>query len=236
MGTLTERLEKILHANVLRNTVVQKLVRMPNGRWQAHFSGQSHSFDGVLLATPAYATSELLAHSFPKASEVVARTHYCEVCSVQLVIDKKNLRRPLDGFGFLVPPNQARPILGALWVSSLFDGRCPKNQALIAVFMGGDTRRDLTKLDDNALVKTALDELTLTTLIEPKAISHRIFRHERAIPQYTLGHRDVIESVEQLCREVPSLAIAGNYLGGISAPNAIDYARRQAVRLATVLE
>jgi oxygen-dependent protoporphyrinogen oxidase len=101
--------------------------------------------------------------------------------------------------------------------------------------IGGDTRPDLAKLDDDALIKTALDELALTVLIEPKAILHRIFRHQRAIPQYSLEHRTVIESLEQVCREVPSLAIAGNDMGGISAPNTIDYCRRQAARLAGAL-
>ena len=55
--------------------------------------------------------------------------------------------------------------------------------------------------------------------IEPDMI--RIFRHERAIPQYGVDSGDRFVAVERLQQQYPGLTLAGNLRDGIGMGNRI---------------
>ena len=64
--------------------------------------------------------------------------------------------------------------------------------------------------------------LKLPTSVQPDAI--RIFRHERAIPQYVASSGERYAAIEQIQQQYPGLILAGNIRDGIGMAHRIRQA------------
>ncbi len=58
-----------------------------------------------------------------------------------------------------------------------------------------------------------------------------VSRHERAMPQYHVGHLDRIRRIEQLVSSHPRLALAGNAYDGVGIPDCVQSGQRAAERV-----
>jgi oxygen-dependent protoporphyrinogen oxidase len=56
----------------------------------------------------------------------------------------------------------------------------------------------------------------------------RIFRHEKAIPQYTVGHGKRLESLAGLLEKQPGLVLTGNSYRGIGLNDCVAAANKGA--------
>jgi oxygen-dependent protoporphyrinogen oxidase len=52
-----------------------------------------------------------------------------------------------------------------------------------------------------------------------------VYRWKSAMAQYGAGHLERIERIEQLCRQLPRLALAGNGYHGIGIPDCVRSGR-----------
>jgi len=131
----------------------------------------------------------------------------------------------LDGFGGLVPFREKRDILGALFMSSLFEDRAPKDGALFSIFMGGVRRAELCDLSDDQ-VKTILKKEICSTMklkeFNPDLI--KIIHHPWAIPQYEADTEYRLKAVTELEEKYPGLIIGGNLRNGIGMADRIHQA------------
>lgn len=235
MDVLVSALEKQLKARIYTGTALRSLRREADG-WHAALEGEQERFDGVVMATRAFEAADYLRPANPRLANALQQAVYAPVVVTHLAVKKSNLKRPLDGFGFLVPPSQQRPILGVIWVSSIFAGRCPDDEALVAVFAGGINHPEKLKWDDRKLKSRVLEELNATILKEPRADWVKFLRYPTAIPQYTNAHREVQAQVHAAMEADPALAIVGNYVGGVSAGDTVAWARAATARLAGRIE
>lgn len=120
-------------------------------------------------------------------------------------------------FGGLVPSKEQREVLGILFPSACFSGRAPENGASLAYFMGGMRHPEMVGKSDEELTEIVnrmlVDMLKYPVGTRPDTL--RIFRHERAIPQYEASTDRRIAAVERLRKLYPTLTIAGNLRDGI---------------------
>ena len=65
---------------------------------------------------------------------------------------------------------------------------------------------------------------------EPEFI--RVFRHEKAIPQYQVGHADRLEKIEARLQRHPGLILTGNAFKGVSLNDCVVNALKVAEELA----
>ena len=191
--------------------------------------------DRVIIATPARATAALVAALSGDLSRLLDEIEYPPLAVLSLAYASSSISAPLDGFGFLVAPDERLNILGCVWNSSLFAGRAPAGTSLLTAFIGGARNPDAARLADAELVSTAHSELqrVLGISTEPRVIA--ITRYERSIPQYTLGHAARIRGIESLLAGMPSLNLIGNYLHGVSTGDCIKEADRVACEVARCL-
>jgi oxygen-dependent protoporphyrinogen oxidase len=140
---------------------------------------------------------------------------------VSLAWRAADVAHPLDGFGFLAAPGGKLRILGCLWSSSIFAGRAPRGDAVLTSFVGGVRDPESSRLDDARLVGLVREDLaaTLGASGEPRVLA--IDRYARAIPQYSLGHRERIARARRALGAVPEIVLAGNYLDGISVGDCV---------------
>lgn len=179
---------------------------------------------GVVLAVPARAAAELIEPFAPEAAQLLREIIHASLCVVQVGVARGDLARPLDGFGFLVPRREDSAILGAIWASAIFAERAPAGSELITIFMGGRSRPEFRELPEEKLRLKALDGLfaALGGGFAPEMIRFR--RRSEAIPQYTIGHGERIDRIGEAVRAHRGLALAGNYLHGVSLESCVKSA------------
>jgi len=127
----------------------------------------------------------------------------------------------MDSAFWLGPEKEDRKILGALFSSTLIQGRAPEGSHLLTVFIGGGRQPEIAAEDSGRLLEIVKEELAelIGVTAEPVFKDHIFW--PRSIPQYEQGYNSVLEVFENIESRNPGLHIAGNYRGGISLPDCI---------------
>ncbi|MBR4440238.1 MAG: protoporphyrinogen oxidase [Bacteroidales bacterium] len=182
----------------------------------------------VVNTAGAYAFPELFPFVDSEDKKLISNVVYSGVVECAVGFEKWE-GTPLDGFGCLVPQKENRKILGALYMSTLFKNRAPKDGALLAVFMGGIRHLDYLDLPDTEIKEMAAEELSSIFDIKDFAPDmFKVMRHSKAIPQYQADTKQRMEVIEKIETQFPGLFVGGNMIGGIGMSDRI----KQGVALA----
>lgn len=225
LQTLTEALCQSLPGCVGLGVQAMSLSRNAAGlALQANASGGllSHNASAIVLATPAYVTARLLAGLAPAAAEALAQIEYAPVAVANFGYRREQIQHPLQGFGFLVPRTQGVRTLGTIWGSSLFSGRAPAGMVSLTSFLAGVTDRALLDLPDDAVLQTAASENARVLGISGQPVLARLRRYTHAIPQYNLGHGQLLARARADIARTPGLFLSSNYLQGPAVGTCIE--------------
>lgn len=87
----------------------------------------------------------------------------------------------------------------------------------MAYFIGGRRHPEMLKKTDEEFVDLVNESLSEMLKYDKnkKADEIRVFRHERAIPQYEASSDARLAAVEKIQKQYPTLRIAGNLRDGI---------------------
>jgi oxygen-dependent protoporphyrinogen oxidase len=182
-------------------------------------NGSSLKADGLILATPAYVSGSLLASINPRLASVLQSIPYASTATISLAYRQSDLSRPLDGYGYIIPRREGRKALACTWTSTKFPHRAPEGYALIRVFVGR-AGQDIP-WDEKDLHALAKEELNLTLGITAEPRLSRVFLWDKAMPQYNLGHPELLKRIDEELQNYPNLALAGNGYRGIGIPDCI---------------
>ncbi|HMI30574.1 MAG TPA: protoporphyrinogen oxidase [Candidatus Limnocylindrales bacterium] len=233
MGSLTDRLAQSLGSALKLRMPALRLSRVPEYAATTPFtirfaSGDTQSFDQVVVATPAADAAALLRDLDIEAANELRDIPAAGVAVVALALRREAFRSKPDGYGFLVAPGEEVPALGALFESNLFPGRAPEGYVLARIFLGGVDRPDLVSLPEAKLIGLACEALDRTLGLKGGPERTWVMRQEGAIPQYTLGHRERIASVMKRMGLFPGLYLAGSSYRGVSMGSIVEDADRVA--------
>ena len=221
MSSLVEALAHRLDTGgVKRGPAVTRLTAAGRG-WSVSTAEETKVFDAVILALPAYAAATLVEPLHQELAAELQKISYAGSAIVALGYRREQLTRDFEGFGFVVPAVERRSILAASYSSSKFDDRAPDGRVLVRVFLGGAERPEQLELDDQALIDLATRELADLLGIEGRPELSRVVHWPRSMPQYHLGHVELVERIEKLAAGLPTLALAGNAYHGVGIPNCI---------------
>lgn len=174
----------------------------------------------VLLATPAYVSSRLLASVNTDLAAALGQIPYGSSALVNLAYEETAVP-PLDGYGYIVPKVEQRQALACTWTSRKWAGRAPAGKLLLRVYIGRYGEEDVTQYDDGRLLAIAQNEVQQTLGIEAAPIFSRLFRFPLAMPQYNLGHRQRVAAIKQQASQQPGLFLAGAFFNGVGIPDCI---------------
>jgi protoporphyrinogen/coproporphyrinogen III oxidase len=200
---------------------VQEVSQTSDGYAVLLSSGEIISADGIILATPSYITADLVGNFAPALATELRPIEYVSTATVTLAFRESDLPRPLDGYGYVIPRREGGKALACTWTSTKFPHRAPEGYALLRVFIGRAGQDDEIAWDDTGLLGIAREELNLTLGITAEPLLTRIFRWEKAMPQYNLGHPERLQRIERFLIAYPGLALAGNAYQGIGIPDCI---------------
>jgi protoporphyrinogen/coproporphyrinogen III oxidase len=176
----------------------------------------------TVVAIPAYQAAAMFEETNPEISAILSSIEYAPIVVAATSLPVEGLTESHRGFGFLVSKGERLNILGTVFNSSLFADRAPHNRLLLTTFLGGATKPEAFDWPDQRVWNVVCSELKLIlkSSVPPDPVA--LFRHRRAIPQYTIGHRARIETLRNELKRSPGLFMAGNYLDGVSVPACLE--------------
>lgn len=175
--------------------------------------------DGVVIATPAYVTAELLTDLDSDLAAAHRTIPYASSVVVSLGFSRADVV-PLDGYGYLVPRSDGRDVLACTWSSQKWEGRAPDDFVLVRVYAGRFGGRDLTERSGDDLVALARYELRFLG-VEAEPVLRRVHRWPWGMPQYVLGHPERLARIDAALAAHPGLALAGSAYRGVGIPDCI---------------
>ena len=193
--------------------------------WRVELAnGRTLEADAVVFTTPAPATAGAIRQSLPRAAEALDQILIAGVHVVCLGFHEAQVEADTDAFGALIPRSEGIRTLGAIFSSGTFTGRAPENKVLLTCMIGGRHDPDANDLDDAELQQQVLDDVRPFLGITGEPGYARVFRWARGIPQYELGHLDLIATANAEADEAGGIFLGGNSVAGVSFNQCIAHA------------
>ncbi len=222
LAEIVEALAKFLqthNVDMHLNTSVSRISKINSNYRLELKSGSTLDSDSVIVATPAPVSGTLFSSFDPELASVLQSIPFASTATVSLAYRKSDLPRPLDGYGYVIPRGEERHALACTWTSTKFPHRAPEGYALLRVFVG--RAGQAIPWSEKDLLELAKEELNLTLGIIAGPVLSRVFMWENAMPQYNLGHPEILKRIDAALEKYPGLALAGNGYRGIGIPDCI---------------
>ena len=225
MQTLVKALAASLEGvQIWRETAVTAIEKIVSG-YQLTVASKKLPVEAVDVAavigtTPAYVGSKLLAEVDGELSSLLAQIPYASTALVNLAFEETAVPG-LDGYGYVIPQVEGRDALACTWSSRKWENRAPAGKMLLRVYIGRYEQADITQYTDERLLAIAQTEILETLGIYAPPLFHRIIRYPQAMPQYNLGHLDLLAQMEERLLDQPGLFLAGAAFNGVGIPDCI---------------
>jgi oxygen-dependent protoporphyrinogen oxidase len=189
--------------------------------------------DAVIVAMPAHRAAKVLHRVAEPLSQRLKTISYATCAVVSLGYRREQIAHPLNASGFVVPLAEQRLILSCSFASQKYAGRAPEDSVLLRVFIGGACQSHLLQLPRSQLMDLAEHEVRDLLQIRGDPVLRHIVLQQRAMPQYHVGHADIVAAVDRDLSPFPTLALAGNALRGVGIPACIASGEAAAQRVLT---
>ena len=240
LTSLVDAVEQNLQASgrvtINTNCAVTSLPRQ-EGEWHVRTADSGEAkFGAVVVTLPCRKAAELLDASAAELSSTLREYEYASSAIVVSGHQLSDFSHPLDAFGLVIPAIENRDILAVSFTSRKFVGRVPDGAVLLRTFVGGAMQPDLLKLSDDEIVSLVQEELSSILGMKSAPMFHRIVRYNNAMPQYHVGHLDLVDRTEAAVRKLQGLELAGNAFRGVGIPDSIASGRLAAEQMVTELQ
>ncbi|MFQ5559812.1 MAG: protoporphyrinogen oxidase, partial [Nitrospinota bacterium] len=223
--------KKLAMTDVLLKTEVEKIVRKGEKFELSFDNGSTGLYDSLIVASPSYSASKIVREMAPEISDELSHIPYVSTATVSLAYLKSDLPAVPEGFGFLVPKITARKIMAATYTSLKFSERATEDKLLIRVFVGGAANENLVFQNDGEMLDMVKKELKEIVGIGAEPELSKVYRWEKAMPQYVVGHLDRVSRIEEKATQYPGLFFAGSAYRGIGISDCIVAADKAAERV-----
>ena len=220
---LPERLaDRIGRERIALNRPVARAERLPEGDWNVvDAQGRSERFDAVVFASDSGSAASALKESCPRVSELYGQTDHTGVASVHLAYRNEQVKRPMEGMGFVVPTSEKNGVIAGSFSNYTCPSRAPEGTTLLRIFVGGARAPETVEKPEDELIRLVHTETAALLDIEGAPIFTDVARFPNSMPQYYLGRLAWRKELQAAVDAVPTLALAGNTLDGVGLPACI---------------
>ncbi|WP_163529672.1 protoporphyrinogen oxidase [Halobacillus ihumii] len=183
--------------------------------------GTVEKCDAVVIAAPFFAAQRMLSqYAFMDAFKEMKAT---SVANVVMAFDKSAIKKDIDGTGFVVSRNSKFRITACTWTHKKWPHTTPEGKVMLRCYLGKPGDQEVVDLPDEEIVAIALKDLNQTMNITAQPDFSLVTRWHNAMPQYSIGHKQRLQTVEDdMRRELPGVYLAGGSYKGIGLPDCID--------------
>ena len=194
----------------------------------------SETADAVVVACPATPAGRLLSAMVSTAT-AYGDIPYASVAVVTVVVRNA----VLEGSGLLLPPGE-RPAIKAVthssrkweWVTTEARERWGEGVDVVRLSVGrlGDTA--MLQVDDPTLLAATFAEArTLPGWADAELVLGQVTRWGGGLPQYRVGHRELVARLRAEVAQVPGLAVCGAALDGLGIAACVGSADKAVQKL-----
>jgi oxygen-dependent protoporphyrinogen oxidase len=242
LSTLVDRLAEASGALLRCGLPVRGLRRLAGG-WRLELgSAPNPEFldaDAVVLAVPAPAARKLLGDVSPAASAAFGRIDVASMAVVALALPAD---APLpESSGVLIGSGEEHAD-GTPFTAKAFTFSSRKwahlagqEHLLVRGSVGRFGETEILQRDDAELVAAVRADLAELTGVTAPPVDSVVTRWGGGLPQYGVGHLDLVADIERAVADVPGLAVAGAALHGVGLPGCVVSAERAAQRIVSQL-
>ena len=230
MSVMTDTLAANMGERLRLDCAISSIRRDGDGYRVCSGRGEEY-FDAVVLASPAYAQAAMLEAMAPQLAALIGGIAYPSLAVTCMGFEGGGVGGEMDGFGFLVPSREKRDILGTVADSYVFPNRAPQGKVLLRTMVGGARSSHLAQLPDEKLLDVVQNNLRAIMGVKADPVFAKIYRHEKAIPQYLVGHSDRLKAIEESLADYPGLFLTGNAYRGVSLNDCVLNAQKTAEKL-----
>lgn len=218
------------------NTAIDRVERTDNG-WRLWLQGSgdstgtSETFDDLIVAAPARGWERLLGGIDQQLASLVGEITYASCSVAVLGYRREQIEHRLNLFGAVAPAIEKRKVIAISAASVKFPGRAPEGRVLLRVFVGGALQPELAQLPDDQIQQLVRKELAELLGVHGDPEFCQINRWLGTMPQYHVGHLDLVERIEQWAAAIPQFALAGNAYRGVGIPFCVRSGEQAAERV-----
>ena len=223
--------DRLPQGTVRLETPVERIERRGTGWTVSPENGPSEEFDAVILATPAHVAATLLEPIDADLAAQLASITHEGTAIVSVAYEREQISHPLDGMGAVVPAVEKSPILAVSFSSQKYAHRAPEGKVLLRAFVGGARRPEMAEMDTAELVPQVLGELGELLGIRGQPVYHTTSHWPRTMPQYHVGHMQLVDQIGARVAALSNLALAGNAYHGVGIPACIHSGQQAAERV-----
>ena len=236
MQTLVDKLAEELNSRGVSARLNSKVTSIAyDGTWQVESSSGRIDADAICLAVPSFIAGTLLAEVDPELSSLLKQIQYSSTATINLGYRRSQIGHPLNGFGFVVPYIEGRSLIACSFSSVKFAQRAPDDSVLLRAFVGGALQPEMLDLNNDEIVGRVKSDLNQLLSIEGEPIFTEVTRWERSMPQYLVGHLDLVDAIDSKVKMLPRLRLVGNAFRGAGIPDCIKSGETAATQLFEML-
>ncbi|AGT30999.1 protoporphyrinogen oxidase [Geobacillus genomosp. 3] len=222
LQSLVEEVEKRLEpGSVIKGTRVERIARAGSVYQLQLSNGETWEADSVIITTPHHIVPDMFAdYPFFAPFRSVPLT---SVATVALAFPEQAIRQDIDGTGFVVSRRSDYTMTACTWTHKKWPHTTPSGKALLRGYVGRPGDEEIVDQPDDEIVRVVLDDLNKVMKIDGQPEFAVISRWKRAMPQYTVGHRERLAKIKQhMAAELPGVFLAGSSYEGLGLPDCID--------------
>ena len=220
-----ERLTRALAAALgprVRNGVPVETVEGSHGAYMVRAGEAAFEADAVVFATPAFVTADLLGTVAPGSLEALRLIPYASTAVALLVYGEGTGGRLPQSSGF-VAARGTLAMTGCTLVSRKWPDEAFGDRAVIRCFIGDE---GVLGGSDERIVDELTPQLAELLGLPEEPDDARVIRWPRAMPQYRVGHLDLVDEIERALP--PGVFLTGQAYRGTGLPDCVRAAGRVA--------
>jgi protoporphyrinogen/coproporphyrinogen III oxidase len=229
LATLVARLvEELDQVTIRLNQGVQRIMPVYGGGYLVEMTNDTvQKADVVILATPAYATQQMLQDV--DETGLLLDIPYVSVLNIALSYHRQEIDYPLEGYGFVVPRKEGHILTACTWTSTKWPNTAPAENVLLRCYIGHAQDQSKIGESDERLVQQTREELKQLLGISARPLFARVSRWKSSMPQYQVGHKGRLQQVRAaLEQQRPGVYLAGSGYDGVGIPDCITQGKEAA--------
>jgi oxygen-dependent protoporphyrinogen oxidase len=240
LSTLVDALHQAIGDERIRLSTAASSVELDRhaGKWRIGLRGSAETIDadGMVLATPAFVSADLLrARAADMAADLDAIL-YGSTAVVALAYPPGTGDTLPGGSGFIVPPGavmggRSLSITACTWVSRKWPDARYGDRAVVRAFVGRAGDEAILEGTDPELVATVVHDLDAVVPLGAAPEAAAMARWPRSMPQYEVGHAERLRRIVARVESLPGLALAGSAYGGVGIADVVRGAGEAAERV-----
>lgn len=228
LSVLTNSLAAALMPHIIQ-TSAKKLLFERNSIRVGLEDGSILDADHVFSTVPSFSLAELLPEEQETTKQILNSFYYKSMAIVSLGYKEELLEK--EGYGYVIPFSEHKPVIGVLWDSSVFPQmNSHKKETRLTIMIGEENLpKDFNEMSEDDFRVLALNEVKDRLNITQAPDMIHVSLVKKGIPKFFVGHEEKVnEVIQDLKRMSSKLTVIGSGFYGAAISRCITNAKKTA--------